>query len=146
MGSTQSGPGPTRSPPRTPDSAPCPPPDHQSPTLRRRPGAPADHAEPAMPPAHRPTAPPTRSLEAGEDHRTTLMKDRGCRSRSIGGTLFRRSCDQHCRCSTYHPLRDPHGMPGPHVTVTSRSPHSPVGYGHPHPAHSKVQSLDTRSP
>ena len=36
------------------------------------------------------------------------------RARSIGGTLFRyrRSCDQHRRCSTHHPLRDPHGTPG----------------------------------
>ncbi len=41
------------------------------------PGAPADHAEPAMAPAHRPTMPSTRSLKANRDHRTIVTKDRG---------------------------------------------------------------------
>jgi hypothetical protein len=50
------------------------------------------------------------------------------RPRSIGGTLFRRSCDQHRRCSTQHSLK---------IRTTRRQhlppSHHPADYGHPPP-------------
>jgi len=45
------------------------------------------------------------------DTSTRDSVDGRIKARSIGGTLFRRSRDQHRRCSTHHSLEDPRDTP-----------------------------------
>src|SRR4051812_1720881 len=76
-GAIRPGPGPRRSPPLTPDSARSPCPDPTTHPHRRGPGAPADHAEPAIPRAHHPDQQQEDPQLLHEDHSTTITKDRG---------------------------------------------------------------------
>jgi hypothetical protein len=63
------------------------------------------------------------------------------RPRSIGGTLFRRSCDQHRRCSTQHLLKI-------HTTRRQHLPssHDPADYGHPPPTHAESAKVECIRP